>query len=347
MNLCQSAFKIGGLLVQLIGHQQHVALGHGILGGSPGVLILSQGAAKAVLADLIRDQVCIVQINLLHLGLQAAVCPLGHGIGKLGQGQGVVPGKEARSLQQLCLVGGKVIFILLVTGGAEHFRSHPEALLNVIVIIVGAGAAFLAFVHPVDGFLGLAKISPDLVGFLLELAGIAGIKDLVDPGAYGCAGPVHGGAGRAGAVEEAILGIRVRALVKAGPLGAGNLVEGAAVLAHHLVQEVKLILDFAKDIGQVLVIGYPSREYHLSLGKMIRMGLIGQQQFCCCDSPGGGVLAIVASIIPASGDIHLIALLVQLVSEVNLSFLVLGVTHLHLQPGDIVINGAAAAGKGI
>ncbi len=105
MNLAKGTFLIFGLGLKLISHQQHIALRQSIFRGGPGVLIFRQRTAKAILFNLADNLIRIRQIDLLHFRLETVIGIFGHSIGKLRECQSVIPGKEARCLQEFCFMG--------------------------------------------------------------------------------------------------------------------------------------------------------------------------------------------------------------------------------------------------
>ena len=172
VNLAQCPLHIGLLRCQLVGQQQDIPLGYGILGGSPGIFILLEGAVKAILADGLHNLVSIAYESCLHLCPELRICLGGLGIAELRQCQGIIPGKEARLLgDDILLLRHEILLIFLVSGSAEQLRCQPAALGGIRSIVIRAGTAFLSLIHPVDGLLLLGKICPCLLGILQAVLG--------------------------------------------------------------------------------------------------------------------------------------------------------------------------------
>ena len=122
--------------------------------------------------------------------------------------------------------------------------------------------------------------------------------------------------------------------------------EGAAVAALHLLHKLQLELYLAEGIRHILLL-HALREEKLPLEELVWICLISHHQLRAGNGSRSGVLAIITGIIPAAAGIHHITLLVQLVSKINLGFLVLGMAADNLQPRQLVIHRRIAAGQGI
>ena len=347
MNLAQCTLHISLLRCQLVSQQQDIPLGYGILGRSPGIFILLEGAVKAVLADSVYNIIGIADEGCLHLCPELRICLGGLGIAELCQCQGIIPGKEAwLPGDDVLLLRHEILLIFLVAGGAEQLRCQPAALGSIRSIVIRAGTAFLSLIHPVDGLLLPGKICPCLLGILQAVLGKCLVNVSIHPACHRHGGAIHCGAGSAGAVQVTLLCIGIRGLVKARPLGTGNLVEGAAVAALHLLHKLQLELYLAEGIRHILLL-HALREEKLPLEELVWICLISHHQLRAGNGSRSGVLAIITGIIPAAAGIHHITLLVQLVSKINLGFLVLGMAADNLQPRQLVIHRRIAAGQGV
>ena len=240
----------------------------------------------------------------------------------------------------------KIILVLLISSGTKQLSSQPAALSSIICIIIRARTAFLSLVYSIDRFFFLRQIFPNGLGSFEAIVGKILIIIRIDTTSHSHSCTCHSSAGSTGTINIPLLCICIRGFVKTWPLCTRYFVEGTAILALHLLQELQLKFYFAKSIWHGFFL-YSLREEQLSL-KEFRWGcLISQHHFTCCKCCRGSVFTIITSIIPAARYIYHITFFVQLICKIYLSFLILSMAAGNFQASYLILHRRISAGQGI